>query len=116
MDKFPPSPSVACIHKSLIKWCSHPCSNVDNPIHPRPPSCSCSRYISLYDLFFQTISIFSHQMAKCVSFLLLIEFRRLLSTPVVSNTHSFVSLPRQNTKFVFDLPSRTPLFFLLLSF
>src|ERR1043165_6507757 len=28
---------------------------------------------------------------------LLIEFRRLLSTPVVSNTHSFVFLSRQDT-------------------
>src|ERR1043165_9403293 len=92
MDKFPPSPSVSCIHKSLIKGCSHPCSNVDNPIHPRPPSCSCSRYISLHDLFFQTISIFLNRWPKYMSFHLLIEFRRLLSTPVVSNTHSFVFL------------------------
>src|ERR1043165_436923 len=35
--------------------------------------------------------------AKYVSFLLLIEFRRLLSTTVVSNTHSFVFLSRQDT-------------------
>ena len=68
MDELPPSLPVPCVHQSLPESWSHPSSDVNKPAHPRPPSCSCSRYISLYDLFLQAFSAFSHQMSKLCEF------------------------------------------------